>query len=53
MTQAQKDELARYLTYCVKDGFIDNDDALELIRNEKWDEIQYLMDKGDAYEDYI
>jgi hypothetical protein len=45
------DKFTDYLNYSVKEGHIDEDTAQELIDKKDWKAIQYLMDKGDDYEE--
>ena len=48
-TEAQKKECIEYLQYCAKEGFIDPEEALEMIKKEQWKEIYDEMDRGDYY----
>ena len=46
-------ELKQYLSYGVKEGYIDEDYARDLVKRKAWKEVLDLMGRGDAYEDYI
>ena len=39
-----------YLNYGVKNGYISDDVAEEIIKNEDWGEVEKMMDLADAYE---
>ena len=48
-TKAQIKECKDYLGYSVKEGYLDEDVALDLIRTKNWDEVYHIMDMGDYY----
>ena len=48
-TQKQIDDLIDYLGYCVKEGYLDDGMAFELIRTKDWRSIDEMRDKADAY----
>lgn len=47
-TVDQIDDLIDYLGYCVKEGYLDSDIALDLIMTKDWKGIDEMRDKGDA-----
>lgn len=42
-------EYVDYLEYGVKEGWIDEDLANELIENEEWEKVRDMMFRGDEY----
>jgi hypothetical protein len=49
----QIDDLIDYLEYCVKEGAIDEGEAIDLIRAKKWQTISNIRDRADAYADAV
>ena len=42
-------ECKDYLNLSVKEGYLSEDSAQDLIRTENWDEVYHQMDMGDYY----
>jgi len=43
-------ECKDYLNFSVKEGYLDEDSAQDLIRTENWYAVYHMMDEGDFYE---
>lgn len=39
-----------YLNFGVKEGYIDEDEATEIIAKGQWDKVERMMDMADAYD---
>lgn len=48
-TQTQIDDLIDYVSFCVKEGYLDSDIALDLIMTKDWKAIDKMRDEGDAH----
>ena len=40
-------EYLAYLRYGVKEGYLDMDEVDEIIKNKDWEQVEYMMDRGD------
>jgi hypothetical protein len=48
-TKEQIKECKDYLGFSVKEDYLDEDSALDLIRTENWEEVYHLMNEGNYY----
>ena len=47
-----EEEYKRYLSYCVKEGCLDPEDANEIVQKKDWERVEYMMSYGDYLADY-
>ena len=45
-------EYIEYLGYGVKEGYIDEGVALEILKNEEWEKVEEMMFKGEELANY-
>ena len=41
-----------YLGYCVKEGYLEPDEAQEITEKRDWERVEYMMSYGDYLADY-
>ena len=41
-----------YLGYCVKEGYLEPDEAEEIANKKDWEKVEYMMSYGDYLADY-
>jgi len=46
-TKAQIQDYIDYLNFGVKEGYIDVDEAEDIIKTNDWRQVEYMMDRGD------
>jgi len=48
-TRKQIDEFIFYIGFSVKEGYMEPEEAKEILDKKDWKKVEYLMDQGDYY----